>query len=96
MKIPKKVKLCGADFQIVFKRKLIDSDGNSLLGLCDVNNCVIFLQTGMESQKRFEVFFHEVLHAIDENMCFGLGEKKVNNLAIEIIRFIKDNKITIS
>jgi hypothetical protein len=53
MKIPKKVKLCGADFQIVFKRKLIDSDGNSLLGLCDVNN-------------------------------------------IEIIRFIKDNKITIS
>ena len=94
MRTPKLMKICGKNVKIVFKKYLNDGK-DDLLGLADVNNNVIYLRTRMEEQKRLEVLIHECFHFIDETMLFGMGEKKVNNWAIEVIRLIKDNKIKI-
>jgi len=92
MKIPKQVYICGQVFDVVQKKEL-SYDGEHLLGLCIPNECKIFIKKGLTKEKRVEVFIHECLHAIDENRNLKLGEKKVNTLGIEIIRFIRENKI---
>jgi len=92
MKIPKNINICGQQFKISYKKK-IEQDEEELLGLCDVNTCTIKLQTGMNDTKKKEVFLHECIHAIDENLRLGLGEKKVNILAIHILSLITNNKL---
>jgi hypothetical protein len=99
MKIPKVVYLCGLKFEVVFTRNLKDENSKPLLGLCDVNACKIYLTKGMVEEKKKEVFLHECLHGILENLNIQLGktedenEDKVNVLGLELLRFIKVNKI---
>ena len=90
MKIPKKIRICGQDFSVFYKDVLF-VDNQDLLGYCDVNKCEIYLKKGMRKEKRIEVFFHECIHAIDENMNLHLGENKVNHLTIHILSLIVNN-----
>jgi hypothetical protein len=96
MKTPKKIKACGADYKVVFHRKLCGDKGEPLFGQADCNNYTIHLEMGMSRQKKQEVLLHEILHIIDFNKGFKLGEKGVNNLTLELIQVIRDNKIKIS
>lgn len=96
MRIPKTVRIGGKIFNIVYKNTLKDKDlhdGAELLGKADVNACKIYLSRGLSKEKKKEIFLHEVLHVIDIDKGFNLTEKKVNNLAIEILDFIISNKI---
>jgi hypothetical protein len=96
MRIPKTVRIGGKVFTITYKSRLNDKDlhdGADLLGKADINACKIFLLRGLSKEKKKEIFLHEVLHIIDTDKGFNLNEKKVNNLAIEILDFIISNKI---
>ena len=68
-------------------------DGEQLLGYCDVNSCKIMLKQGMSEEKKKEVFFHECVHAIDENLNIGLGENKVNLIGIHVLSLITNNNL---
>lgn len=92
MKIPKEVNICGQTFKIIYKKNL-QQDGQDLLGLCDVNSCAIYLKTGLTEQKKKEVFLHECIHAIAENLNLNLNENKVNLLGIHILSLITNNKL---
>lgn len=87
MRIPKKVLICGQDFEVVRQKDLVD------MGICMVEECTIKLRKGLNKEKRKEVFLHECLHAIDENTNMELGEDKVNTLGIHILALIKNNKL---
>ena len=96
MRIPKTIRLCGKVFKIIYKKKIIDKDlceGAELLGKADVTECKIFLLQRLNKEKKKEVFLHECLHIIDIDKGFGLNEMKVNNLSIEILSLITNNKL---
>jgi hypothetical protein len=99
MNIPKRVRICGMTFDVIYKKDLTDEKGQALLGLCDVNECKIWLKKGLVPEKRKEVFLHECLHGILDNLNVKLGntekenEDKVNAVGLELMTFIKVNKI---
>lgn len=92
MRIPKLVSICGQQFTVTYKKNLV-VDGDKLLGCCDVNECKIILKQGMSEEKKKEVFFHECVHAIEENLNMNLGENKVNLLGIHILSLITNNNL---
>lgn len=92
MRIPKRVSICGQLFTVTYKKDL-EIGGDKLLGCCDINNCKIVLKQGMSVEKKKEVFFHECVHAIEENLNMNLGETKVNLLGIHILSLITNNNL---
>ena len=93
MNIPKIVNICGQEFKIVYKNKMLDEEDCELFGYCYTENCVIYLQKNLNDAKLKEVFLHECIHAIDENLNLDLGEEKVNLLGIHILSLITNNKL---
>lgn len=88
MKIPTSVHILGQDFEIV----MIDDDPeNNFLGKCYPSKNKIILDRTLTTDKMGEVFFHEILHAIVENMCMKVKHKDINRLGVAIYAFLKDN-----
>ena len=87
MKIPSKVKILGQDFDIKFlpRKKMKD------LGRADINDNIIYLREGMPEDKLGEIFFHEVCHAITEMLNQNVTEDQVNNTAVGLYGFLKEN-----
>lgn len=90
MKIPKKVIICGQTFDVVYMKELSE-DGQKLLGKIDTSDNKIYLKNGMAKDREAEVFLHECIHGLDENLDIGLGEKRVGILGVTIYSFLKTN-----
>ena len=90
MKVPKKIRICGQDFKVIQEKDLQRND-EKLLGLCIVDECTIYLKKNLSREKKAEVFFHECIHAIDENLCLKIGESRVNHLCLHILGLIVNN-----
>ena len=88
MNIPDKVKILSQDFTV---KRLPKKKMKSVLGLCDSTKNVIELREEICGDKLAEVFIHEVVHGIAENLNMGLKEDQVNNLAVGLWGFLKDN-----
>lgn len=84
-----KIKVGAHTLEVMFKDPK-DMDGS--LGMCFSNDNVIHIRKGMPKSKEKEVLLHECLHAIDEFYGIGLGEKKVNILAMCLLTFFKENR----
>lgn len=82
------VKILGQDFKVDRVRK---KDMPKMLGYCDVNRNLIQLRDTLEGDKLQEVYLHECIHAIDEQMSTGMSEKQVNSMAVGFLAFLKDN-----
>ena len=90
----RKLKICGFDFTIVYKDKvLVDKD--QCLGCCQSDKGIIEIKKGIRKPKKHEVILHEAIHAMSDTMDLGLSEKTVNTLGVVIINFIKNNKLFI-
>jgi len=89
----KSLLICGQKYKVVWKHDLLGEDGCKLLGMCDYNKCVIYLEKGMDEHKIPHVLLHEVLHAISSTLDLGLNENKVDVISVEILNLIKANKI---
>ena len=65
MNIPKKFKVGGMDYEVVFEDKLFTDDGLALLGMCDYYKNQIVIDDKIQNSQRVEqTFFHELAHAI--------------------------------
>lgn len=93
MKIPKKVKVGGYTYQVIFD-DLIDANDND--GICKVDKQLIALRPGMAQNHTEQVFLHELLHAcfhhigFDENYKYT-EEQLVTELALVLHQVLKDN-----
>jgi len=87
----KKLKICGFDFDVMYK-KLVVEKGDSCLGLCRSDENKIEIKAGITPQRENEVILHESIHAISDIMNLDLDENTVNTLGVLIINYIKDNK----
>jgi hypothetical protein len=92
MKIPKSLKIGPYCYGVVFKEDL-EHEGNSLFGLCDQVNHIIYMRKGMEPKKKMETFLHECLHAIEDVYGVEIGEEKVSLLGLSLMAIINENKI---
>lgn len=88
MIIPQVVKILGQEYKIEF---LGNKKKRDFIGRCFPHANIIQLDENLCQDKTGEVFLHEVLHAIDENLELGIKHKSVNRLAIAIYQFLKEN-----
>jgi len=86
----KKLKVGAFTIDILYHKK-ITAEGSECLGLCIAHENKIFIEKGMEQQKRIETILHELIHWISENYSLGLCEKTVNTLAVVLVDFINKN-----
>lgn len=91
MKVPKKIKILGQDYNVIEKE---DAKMEGIMGLCLSDDCEIHLRKSMPEDKKGEVFLHEVVHAIAETLNLKLTENQVNNLGVGLYGFLASNKIT--
>ena len=84
MKIPKKVKVGGLSYNI----EIVDDLGDaSACGTTDYNKGLITIEKATNKEFEQQVFLHEVLHAINNEM----PEERIEFLAMALYQFIKEN-----
>jgi len=83
-------------FDYEFVRRLFD-EGEDARGYFSAKKLKIEVNKGVPEQQQFEVLFHEVLHAIFEQLNINIeqDEKFIDKVAPVLSRFISDNKIII-
>lgn len=91
MKIPETVRVCGLDYKVIKSESLAIKDG--LTGSHNPETLVIEVHNHFAGPARMEqVFFHELVHAIDEHyMNKKLEEDQVNALGNGIYQVLADN-----
>jgi len=98
MKIPKKLKVAGLEYDVKTDYKF--HQANTLCGQCDhqgqeiriTGKCSDNNQRKRDSVE--ETFIHEMLHAIDRNYNnSALSEQQVTRLSTGLYQVLKDNKM---
>lgn len=64
MKIPKDLMIKGHQWSVEYKWSLKDDEGERVLGLCDKSSRIIYIDRLLARDEKWEVFHHEVGHAI--------------------------------
>lgn len=93
MRIPKVLRVCGHDINVVIKPGDLTLEGSPVWGWYDDKNHTICLNKGMAKTRQMEVILHELIHAISSIHCLGLSEKQVKLLGVEILAVIRNNKL---
>jgi len=89
MKIPKKIKICGIDYDVITEK----FDNESLYGTSNERIAKITLNQNVNGQVREETFLHEVVHVINWVSEVGLNEKQVSILSRLLYQALNDNDL---
>ena len=95
MRLPKKLVICGHEVAVKYKKGLI-VDGKECWGVWEQDKNIIYLRAGMEKSRKQEIVLHEMLHACSDIHLLNLTEKQVKILGIELLAFIRNNRININ
>lgn len=68
--LPKKISVRGQEYQVLVKDSPIDHKGNLCDGTCSDSNKIIEISKDLTPDRQLEVFFHEWLHAIWNEIGF--------------------------
>jgi len=94
MKIPNKVKINGIDYEV--KRVKIDEVPplmkNHADGQTSYDKCIIYLDIALNKQRMFQVFLHEIIHAIEWANDLGSSESYIQSMSSGLYQVLKDNK----
>lgn len=91
---PTKVRINSVDWVIaeVTARDLWhESEGKDLLGQCVYEDGVINLRAEMNDQRKAQVLWHEVLHAVDGDAQLNLSEQQIASMANGLLSALRDN-----
>jgi len=93
MKLPRSLKICGLDYEIVVDDNLYLDKGAT--GTHHAEKLVIALHThGVNEQRIMQTFLHEIIHAVDEHyMGASLDEKQVGAFAAGLYQVLIDNNM---
>jgi hypothetical protein len=93
-KIPNKINIGGIDFEVELTEDIIHSDdGARLWGQIKHDQSKIIVYSKLEEKKRWSVFFHEVLHGIEEIGNFDFGESGTDRLAHMLVDVLTRNDL---
>ena len=93
MKIPGKIHFAGFDYPIEEVEKL---DGQENWGRTEIGDCKIFLEKGLNEQKKLETLFHELIHIAYTHTAYtqldkNQEEQVTKPWARNIYGILKDN-----
>ena len=93
MKIPETIRVCGLIYKVVFEKNMDQRDG--LVGQHRSKELIIKLQDGDYAPQKIEqVFFHEVLHAIDLNYNNDkMTEEEIDRVSSGLYQVLSDNNL---
>lgn len=83
-----KIKIGSVDYEVVMDEHL--SRGN-LIGECDYNNQKISISPSINGDRRESVFWHEIIHAIFEQIGEEQNEALIDRLSYQIHGVLKAN-----
>lgn len=63
-RVPKEFEIFGNRILVKGKKNLQDKDGEEVLGLCDVDELTIWINSSVRGAKRWPVFLHETGHMV--------------------------------
>jgi hypothetical protein len=90
MRIPHKVRIkWNVSYMVVWVDKFDDPD---CLGLCDQAKACIYLKKGLPPKVEHEVFWHEVLHALEFEHDIKIPHSAIYDLAPSLVRLFNLNK----
>ncbi len=93
MKLPETVRIGPYDYAVQLEEKVLGDQNQELYGHIIYGPQQIKIQSGLSAERTAAIFFHEVLHGIDELLSIGLSEKQVARLAPALLTFLRDNKL---
>lgn len=67
-------------YQITWQKEILDTKGNHLYGLTDLDNKIITIKMDMSPKLTVETYAHECFHAWSEEFELGLTENQVLGL----------------
>lgn len=92
--IPSKVQISAkVSYDVVWQKDIVDTKGNHLYGLTDLNNHIIFIRMDMAPRLTVETFLHEVTHCFSEEYNLNLTETQVLAIEHAIPYLIKKNNL---
>lgn len=65
--IPKKFQILGQTWTVQYPNKVI-VEGESVLGSCDSDHCIIQIRKNLKKELKELTFYHELTHAILDTM----------------------------
>ena len=93
-KIPTKINICGAEYQVIQCLVCTDvSPGSNCWGFIDFEHLEIRLFKGLAHEKKWQVLMHEVIHGIDEATGIELSEEDTDRIAISMVDTLVRNSL---
>lgn len=92
---PKDINILGVPFDIYQYEKAVDDEtGQDIYGFCAFDNSTILISDNCRSEGvKKEIFFHEVLHALDVVAGTGLSEFQVRTLGYLLRNLFINEKV---
>lgn len=81
---PRLIRVKDAIYHVIF----IDQLPENVLGMCDQGNKIIFILKGEDPHETHCTFWHEVLHAFEEEYKMPLGHPKIRRLEYMIAEIL--------
>jgi hypothetical protein len=95
LRIPKKIKAFGREYAVV--RDTHFADKVECWGYLDLLTDEILMKKrstdAFTMTREKQVFMHELIHIIDDNLKLGLDEPQTQRLAVGIVTIIIDNRL---
>ncbi|WP_257008447.1 hypothetical protein [Shouchella clausii] len=94
MKIPEKIKVAGVVYDVI-KRPFIEIDSNrNYQGACTYQDTEISILDDLSDERKEDVFFHELTHAIFYEAGYEeADEEMVNRIGKVLHQVFKDNDL---
>ncbi len=88
---PKTILINGRTWRVQFRRRLI-FEGKPAWGLCHRETRLIEISMSLTPIKRYEIYWHELLHALSAEHGFTLAHPTIYNLQGPISQFLRENQ----
>jgi hypothetical protein len=79
--IPARVQIAPkVHYEVTWQKEILDTKGNHLYGITDLDNKIITIKMGMSPKLTVETYIHEVFHAFSHEFNLDLTENQVLGL----------------
>lgn len=92
MRIPETIKIGPFTYKVL-RPVVVNNNLRQRIGEADHENLVIKVEDGLAPEVAAEVFFHEVMHAVDVLMGTKLKETQVERMSKGLYMVLKDNSL---
>lgn len=93
MKIPKSVNICGVEYTIVYKNRIV-LKGLVCDGLCDSSKRQIQINAYVPKDRKFQIFLHECFHAVLYECGITMLNDDIEECVVDALSKWVDNSYT--